>query len=188
MNEGDKVTIYEDPLTEEKSEGYARLVSQQGFEGVFEGRLLETWLVNFENREHTYPRFRSILEPRLYNQSAFDIAASHLLRQGKVCEVDGRMMFRCGSLRSAIGSLIPDELYETAMDLMDESDDIQGITIPTLLEEFPPLKERFRDVDVNLLERLGEIHDIGKGVERHWKMRLISLAREYELNPLKVAE
>ncbi len=184
LNEGDEVNIYEYPVTEENLEGVAVLMEKQSFKGVHEGRILESWLIDFTEVMHSTPRYRNVMEPRLDNQKAFDIAATHLLKQGKICEADGRMMLRCGSLRSALGALIPDELYHLEMDLMDDSDDVEGMSVTALLLEFQALKERFSGVTLDLLDDLESVHDMGKGIEHHWKLRLHSVAKKFGLNPM----
>jgi len=64
MKAGDTVMIYEDPLTERKSEGKALLVSRHSVDGPFNGRSLEHWKVRFINdddKKRTF--FRTVLEP-----------------------------------------------------------------------------------------------------------------------------
>ena len=55
---GQMVTIYQDPLTQAKREGRARLVSCENDDsGVYDGRMLQQWLVRFEGESEVYTRF-----------------------------------------------------------------------------------------------------------------------------------
>jgi hypothetical protein len=54
---------------------------------------------------------------RLTNQDAFDGAMLHLLNQGHSCvSASGQARYRGPRGKSAIGALIPDELYVTSME------------------------------------------------------------------------
>jgi len=54
---------------------------------------------------------------RLTNQDAFDGAMLHLLNQGHSClSASGHARYRGPRGKSAIGALIPDELYITSME------------------------------------------------------------------------
>jgi hypothetical protein len=53
LKKGDKVRVYQKPLTNEDEEGIATLVK---FDSVSEGYGTERWLVRFEGEESTYPR------------------------------------------------------------------------------------------------------------------------------------
>ena len=60
LREGDKVTIYQMPLSKEEVEGVATLVHlQDDHAGVYEGHLVETWLVTFTGDARQ--RSRSVL-------------------------------------------------------------------------------------------------------------------------------
>ena len=65
MKPGDRVMIYLKPLTEECPEEEGTLVSKRSVDGVYDdfynGRLVETWLVRFD--EEAKPYIRKILAP-----------------------------------------------------------------------------------------------------------------------------
>lgn len=58
---GDRVKIYEHPLTERSLEGEAILAEYVAEVGVYEGRLVHAWRVRFVGETATY--YRVILEP-----------------------------------------------------------------------------------------------------------------------------
>ena len=63
MKRGDKITIYQDPITEQDFEGIAFLITPLSFnEGCFDGRKLERWLVKFAS--DLYVCERTILNRR----------------------------------------------------------------------------------------------------------------------------
>lgn len=89
------------------------------------------------------------------NQGAFDIALLHLLIQGHRCVVSGRTQLRSPrGDKSAIGSLIPDEIYRTSM---------EGKTIRQLLAthdpEYAALRVHLSGVSLPLLNELQDLHD-----------------------------
>ena len=90
------------------------------------------------------------------NQGAFDIALLHLLNQGDRCvSASGRSQLRAlRGGKSAIGALIPDQLYEKSM---------EGKTIQQLLAAngrgCDPLREHFSGVALPLLTELQDLHD-----------------------------
>ena len=59
---GDVVTIYQDPLSEEKREGDASLVRFDGAIGEYHGREIECWVVQFIGSDEKCER--QILTPR----------------------------------------------------------------------------------------------------------------------------
>lgn len=60
MNTGDRVKIFEDPVTEQKFEGDAQLVSKTNTPDVQleDGSHLEFWLVAFRNGEEAYRKIK----------------------------------------------------------------------------------------------------------------------------------
>lgn len=90
------------------------------------------------------------------NQGAFDIALLHLLNQGhRSVSASGRSQLR--SLRgdkSAIGALIPDQVYVKSM---------EGMTVRQLMAsgspDYIPLREHLSDVTLPLLNELQDLHD-----------------------------
>ncbi len=90
------------------------------------------------------------------NQGAFDIALLHLLTQGHRCvSASGRSLLRSPRAgKSAIGALIPDQLYSKSM---------EGKTVQQLLAangpEFDPLREHLSAVALPLLNELQDLHD-----------------------------
>jgi len=92
---------------------------------------------------------------RLTNQDAFDEAMLHLLNQGHSCiNASGQARYRGPRGRSAIGALIPDELYVTSM---------EGKKVHHWLaargSEYDALRERLGSVTPALLDDLQDLHD-----------------------------
>lgn len=92
---------------------------------------------------------------RLTNQDAFDSAMLHLLNQGHSCiSTSGQARYRGARGKSAIGALIPDELYVTSM---------EGKTVHHWLAaqgpEYAALRERLGNVAPSLLDELQDLHD-----------------------------
>ena len=57
MKQGDKVMVYQDPITQKKPEGVARLVYvEDENEGVYDGRLVQRWFVKFVGERQGYSR------------------------------------------------------------------------------------------------------------------------------------
>ena len=92
---------------------------------------------------------------RLTNQDAFDGAMLHLINQGHSCvSASGQARYRGPRGKSAIGALIPDELYVTSM---------EGRKVHHLLaargSEYDALRERLGGVTPSLLDDLQDLHD-----------------------------
>jgi hypothetical protein len=92
---------------------------------------------------------------RLTNQDAFDKAMLHLLNQGHSCvSASGQARYRGPRGKSAIGALIPDELYVTSM---------EGKKVHHWLaargSEYDALRERLGGVTPALLDDLQDLHD-----------------------------
>ena len=92
---------------------------------------------------------------RLTNQDAFDGAMLHLLNQGHSCvTASGQARYRGPRGMSAIGALIPDELYVTSM---------EGKKVHHWLaaqgSEYDALRERLGGVTPSLLDDLQDLHD-----------------------------
>jgi hypothetical protein len=92
---------------------------------------------------------------RLTNQDAFDGAILYLLNQGHSCvSASGQARYRGPRGKSAIGALIPDELYVTSM---------EGKKVHHWLaargSEYDALRERLGGVTPSLLDELQDLHD-----------------------------
>jgi hypothetical protein len=92
---------------------------------------------------------------RLTNQDAFDGAMLSLLNQGHSCvSSSGQARYRGPRGKSAIGALIPDELYVTSM---------EGKKVHHWLaargSEYDALRERLGGVTPSLLDELQDLHD-----------------------------
>jgi hypothetical protein len=92
---------------------------------------------------------------RLTNQDAFDGAMLNLLNQGHSCvSASGQARYRGPRGKSAIGALIPDELYVTSM---------EGKKVHHWLaargSEYDALRERLGSVTPTLLDELQDLHD-----------------------------
>jgi hypothetical protein len=92
---------------------------------------------------------------RLTNQGAFDVAMLNFLNQGHSCvSSSGRARYRGPRGKSAIGALIPDELYLTSM---------EGYNVHHWLaargSEYDALRERLGGVTPSLLDELQDLHD-----------------------------
>jgi hypothetical protein len=92
---------------------------------------------------------------KLTNQDAFDGAMLTLLNQGHSCvSASGQARYRGPRGKSAIGALIPDELYVTSM---------EGKKVHHWLAargtEYDALRERLGSVTPSLLDELQDLHD-----------------------------
>jgi hypothetical protein len=92
---------------------------------------------------------------RLTNQDAFDGAILYLLNQGHSCvSASGQARYRGPRGKSAIGALIPDELYVSSM---------EGKKVHHWLaargSEYDALRERFGSVTPSLLDELEDLHN-----------------------------
>ena len=92
---------------------------------------------------------------RLTNQDAFDGAMLHLLNQGHSCvSASGHARYRGPRGKSALGALIPDELYVTSM----EGKKVRHwLAAPS--SEYDALRERLGGVTPSLLDELQDLHD-----------------------------
>lgn len=81
------------------------------------------------------------------NQEAFNVSATHLLKQGYRCTRDGfPAYYGHGEQRCALGCFIPKDIYNPRMEMFS-SDEIQK-AVPGL-----------QTVDLGLLDALQYIHD-----------------------------
>jgi hypothetical protein len=93
---------------------------------------------------------------RLTNQDAFDAAMLTLLNQGHSCvSATGRPRYRGPRGKSAIGALIPDELYVATM----EGKNVHYWLAATRGSEYEALRERLGGVTPSLLDELQDLHD-----------------------------
>lgn len=110
------------------------------------------------------------------NQEVFDTVAKHLLTQKQISANLAACLYRGHSgLKCAIGCLIPDELYDPAMD-----DSSSNTGIEETLCEFPQIRTLFNGVDERLLSELQLLHDQFDVSE--WIDRLRSITRKYILD------
>jgi hypothetical protein len=92
-------------------------------------------------------------------QEAFTTIVTHLAKQAKkaLSVGDGSAsycMYRSPEgLKCALGCLIPDDLYEPAMDSG------MGMQASLLLDRYPALKKVLSDVDVQMLGDMQFLHD-----------------------------
>jgi hypothetical protein len=92
---------------------------------------------------------------RLTNQDAFDDAMLHLLNQGHSCvSASGQARYRGARGMSAIGALIPDELYVTSM----EGEKVHRWLTGRGLEH-DALRARLGSVTPSLLDELEDLHN-----------------------------
>jgi hypothetical protein len=95
------------------------------------------------------------ISPRLTNQNAFDSALLSLLNQGHSCSsASGRARYRGPRGKSAIGALIPDEMYLPSM----EGKKVHH-WLATHGSEYDALRERLGGVTPSLLDELEDLHD-----------------------------
>src|ERR1700761_4666618 len=91
----------------------------------------------------------------LTNQDAFDRAMLHLLNQGHSCvSASGQTRYRGPRGKSAIGALIPDELYVSSM----EGKELRH-WLAARGPEFDGLRQRLGSVTPSLLGELQDLHD-----------------------------
>ena len=95
------------------------------------------------------------ISPRLTNQAAFDAAMLSLLNQGRSSvSASGHARYRGPRGKSAIGALIPDEMYLPSM---------EGKKVHHWLaargSEYDALRERLGGVTPALLNELEDLHD-----------------------------
>jgi len=92
---------------------------------------------------------------RLTNQDAFDVALLNFLNQGHSCvSASRRPRYRGPRGKSAIGALIPDELYLTSM----EGNNVHHL-LAARSSEYDALRERLGSVTPSLLDELQDLHD-----------------------------
>ena len=92
---------------------------------------------------------------RLTNQDAFDGAMLALLNQGHSCaSASGQPRYRGPRGKSAIGALIPDDLYVPSM----EGKKVQH-WLAERGSEYDALRERLGSVTPSLLDELQDLHD-----------------------------
>lgn len=125
------------------------------------------------------------------NQEAFDVAARHLLTQGRrsmnpdssSCAYRGVDGTKC-----AVGALIDDADYVTEMDRSADGDYGFGIKCATMSRLMPAC---LRSVDIDLLAKLQSVHD-GAANEKTF-IRVVAadlrkVARRFDLSPAVLDE
>lgn len=124
------------------------------------------------------------------NQEIFDTVARHLLTQKEKCGEGALCNYRRGGLKCAVGVLIPDELYSSA---------IEGIPVDHFFLEEDALlpspevaavsawfKRTFPDGQNRLIDELQVVHDSWKVEE--WKDELAHVAYTFYLNKAVLEE
>ena len=116
-------------------------------------------------------------------QQAFDIAAKHLLAQGKKSYLDPVTPFGyppCayrgeGGLKCAIGALIPDDQYSYKMENM-------SVSILLQQDYYPPILKS-GDLTKDFLQGLQGVHDDahGDGDVEEFRRNLLSFAEQWDL-------
>jgi len=116
-------------------------------------------------------------------QEIFDAVAVHLFKQGERAMNNGTCVYRSkDGLKCAVGALIPDGLYSSAMDMDLEG---AGTGVSPLLERFGNiLPVWFRD-HCKLLMNLQDVHDARDNwlSTNHMKIELAGVAREFAIDP-----
>jgi len=111
------------------------------------------------------------------NQEAFTTVKTHLLAQmEKSVEKDEYQndycvyRSKCGCLKCAIGALIPDNLYDPAM---------ESKSVDDLINDFPGIRKLFHGVKTSLLNDLQVLHDDKSPA--NWESELRGVASHYNL-------
>ena len=90
------------------------------------------------------------------NKTAFDKASEYLLAttagQSKRANTDFCLYRGPNGNKCAIGALIPDDMYDPKMDEY-------GGPIDCLRDRFPQIRDLFKDVNIQMLDDLQELHD-----------------------------
>lgn len=124
----------------------------------------------------------------LCNQSAFDIIARHLFKQGEqsTSTSDSCMYRDPKGLMCAVGVLIPDSLYHKNMDMNGYG----GIRVQFIIINHPDLGEFFKGIDIELLEDLQLQHDEPSSWQSSDEMRkgLKIIAKRFNLDPTVLYE
>ena len=109
-------------------------------------------------------------------QETFDLVVNHLLTQNERAVIEGKCRYRLGSLKCAVGCLIPDTLY---------TEDMEERSVGPLLDKFPHLRNV---VAINhhdhLLNGLQGVHDDFEPV--NWPLRLRNVALCFGLNTFAI--
>lgn len=116
------------------------------------------------------------------DQQIFDIAATHLLKQGRRATAPaGGCRYRAvqpdgAVLKCAVGALIPDELYEP---------DLENWQVGSLVT-ISPIRGLFQtpklDRTVSMLRELQCLHDETLTKPFRWRLNLGRIANRYDLN------
>lgn len=111
------------------------------------------------------------------DQEAFDIAARHLLKQGRRSTRHGDGAYRGDDgLKCAIGALIPDEVYQWEWDAPTEHE--AGLGVTELLRLHPEVAPYLPSRD--LARALQVVHDLGE--PETWPERLRYVAKTFGLD------
>ncbi len=113
-------------------------------------------------------------------QEAFDAAVKHLRKQGERSQA--RYSTDClyrgpGGLKCAVGALIPDELYEKSY---------EGRAVKILVYTAGNIGKLFRNVDINVLITLQNVHDSIPAEK--WEHHFACIAEKYGLTLTPSAE
>lgn len=116
------------------------------------------------------------------NQEVFDKVVEHLVAQGQPAREGFKCFYRGpNGTKCAVGCLIPDELYDEAM---------EGRSASILESKFPQLQPLFSNVDPEVLWQLQNVHDLSSnwdknGLGNGGKNHLDRIAEHFDLEPPK---
>lgn len=112
------------------------------------------------------------------NQETFNLIAVGIYYQGEQCTNSiGHCAYRNESgLKCAFGQVLPDSMYE---------EDMEGISVETILETYSEVEVLFNGVDITLLENLQSIHDNFESGDfrNYWLWECNRTAKDYNLTP-----
>lgn len=120
-------------------------------------------------------------------QEAFDTVAKHLFEQGCASKRGTYCAYRGdGGTKCAVGVLIPDELYDEAM---DNTAHYNPTGITTVVEQFPALKRIFGRGKTSIIPLLADLQFLHDNAE--WghvntaslRRALRTIAKDHRLSP-----
>ena len=120
------------------------------------------------------------------NQEAFDRVCQHLAKQKERCIIAESCRYRLDNKKCAIGALIPDELYESNMDMRPGYGSPANLSVIRLITEYDSIRDLFQGVNANMLYSLQIAHDTSKDLNM-LKKHLYNAANQYALDPAMVA-
>lgn len=133
-------------------------------------------------------------------QEVFNTVARHLLKQGKPAATKNshycKYRVKVGGhvLKCAVGVLLPDKLYDEALEGASVKDgDLYGRAVDLHPDQRTPFREWYAETitpNRHLIIALQALHDEAADVDNalsHWKGGLWVIARNYRLDP-KIVE